>query len=86
MPYAIAGSCMACGDCRNVCPEDSAIIVGEVFAIDAELCLDCGVCVDACPSCSIYSTQRMRLEDPLADDEDIYLPPIGDQSPELVGA
>lgn len=71
MPYAIAGSCMACGDCRNVCPEDSAIIVGDVYSIDVELCLECAVCVDVCPSCSIYSTHRAPLDDPLANDDDL---------------
>lgn len=56
MAFCIAAeSCAACGDCRNACPVDDAIIVGQVYRIDPEACTDCGICVDICLTASIYA-------------------------------
>jgi len=48
---------MACGDCRNICPQAGAIIPGEIYSIDPEVCLKCGLCVDGCMTSSIYARQ-----------------------------
>jgi len=43
-----ADSCVACGACEDVCPEE-AITVDEVAVVKVEKCSGCGSCVDACP-------------------------------------
>jgi NAD-dependent dihydropyrimidine dehydrogenase PreA subunit len=50
----IASSCIACGDCRNACPEAEAIRPGAVFEIRPEACSGCGLCIDVCLTSSIY--------------------------------
>ncbi|WP_295458568.1 4Fe-4S binding protein [uncultured Thiodictyon sp.] len=52
--FTIASSCIACGDCWNACPQDSAIIPGDLYRIDEDACLACGVCADICPTSSIF--------------------------------
>lgn len=48
----IAPGCIACGECRTVCPT-GAIRPGDGFAIDPEVCSGCGLCIDQCLTSSI---------------------------------
>ncbi len=48
MAYVITDSCIACGACIEECPTD-AIVVGDIYSIDADKCIDYGACVGACP-------------------------------------
>ena len=50
--YRITEDCVACGSCKEVCPND-AIIEGDVYKIDMEKCAECGSCVEECPNGAI---------------------------------
>lgn len=52
-PLVIESACIACGLCREACP-DSAISLHEGPArVDPEVCLSCGRCAAACPEKAI---------------------------------
>ena len=46
--FAIDASCIGCGTCAEVCPEQ-CIIPGSPYDIDQSHCLRCGLCAEACP-------------------------------------
>ena len=46
--FAILESCIGCGTCRRVCPQD-AIEEGRPYRIRPEHCLHCGNCFENCP-------------------------------------
>lgn len=54
VPFAfkINNNCIACGICKDACPED-AIMEGEPYTIKEEICLECGRCYEKCPSGAI---------------------------------
>lgn len=68
MAYRITDDCMACGDCRVVCPidaiddgygdtihddlEDGGHKIVDAFRI-TDSCIGCGDCVDVCPTQAI---------------------------------
>jgi NAD-dependent dihydropyrimidine dehydrogenase PreA subunit len=52
MAYKITDACVACGQCKPVCPVD-AISEGTPYVIDKEKCIDCGACAAACPTGAI---------------------------------
>ncbi len=43
--------CMHCEDapCKNVCPENAIIKIGDKIVLKKEFCIGCGLCVSACP-------------------------------------
>ncbi len=41
--------CLGYGDCQQVCPFDSIVIVDGLNQIEKETCTGCGACVKACP-------------------------------------
>ena len=47
--YTITDSCVGCGLCRKVCPQQ-AIDAGTPYRIRSENCLHCGSCAEACPA------------------------------------
>ncbi len=55
MAFVIAISCVACGDCRNACPQADAIVPGVIYRIDEKACTDCGTCAEICMTSSIYA-------------------------------
>ena len=71
MSPTIAETCMACGDCRDACPEDGAIVPGDIYRIDWEACVDCGACINVCPTSSIYKP-RPNIASASASDENSY--------------
>lgn len=46
--YFITDSCIACGHCKEVCPQ-SCIEEGNPFVIKENHCLHCGSCYENCP-------------------------------------
>ncbi|MEI7510975.1 MAG: 4Fe-4S binding protein [Candidatus Peregrinibacteria bacterium] len=54
-------SCINCGLCWPVCPDDSIILdeKGNMVGIDFEHCKDCGMCIEACPT----KPKSLRFED-----------------------
>ncbi len=49
----INNTCIQCDGCRLICPENSVITDGHLFAIDEWSCTQCGLCIEVCPSDSI---------------------------------
>ena len=47
--YEITDSCISCGICAGLCPQQ-CIDAGEPYAIRQENCLHCGLCVENCPA------------------------------------
>lgn len=46
----IAGRCIACGACQEVCPSGAVRREEGVVGFDRALCRACGRCADACPA------------------------------------
>lgn len=42
-------SCLGCGDCKTVCPENAIEVTDKLAEIDADKCISCGACIIACP-------------------------------------
>lgn len=51
MAYRITDECLACGTCKDSCPND-AIEEGDIYKI-TDACANCGTCIDACPAGAI---------------------------------
>ena len=49
----INNTCISCDACRLICPENSIITDGTIFAIDNSSCTQCGLCIEVCPVDSI---------------------------------
>ncbi len=48
MAIRITDDCVACGSCKEECPED-AISEGDIYVIDQEKCTECETCIETCP-------------------------------------
>ncbi len=49
MVPSLAGDCVACGVCEEVCEEEAVTIDGRWPLFHLERCLNCGLCIRACP-------------------------------------
>jgi ferredoxin len=44
-----AETCISCGACEPVCPEEAISEEQDTYVIDPEKCTDCATCVPECP-------------------------------------
>lgn len=52
-------TCVACGACENVCPQNAARVWrGSMARIDESLCVGCGICAKECPAGAIDIRNR----------------------------
>jgi NAD-dependent dihydropyrimidine dehydrogenase PreA subunit len=51
-------SCLGCGRCADLCPQEAIRKEGRIFCLDQDLCLECGLCLDTaqCPSGALTET------------------------------
>ena len=47
--YFITDSCIGCGSCVSVCPQNCIRQDGVPFQIEQDHCLHCGNCMNVCP-------------------------------------
>ena len=47
--YFITDTCIGCGSCTSVCPQNCIIQDEMAFVIEQEHCLHCGNCMTVCP-------------------------------------
>ncbi len=45
----ISSICIACDNCKMVCPENAVISNGAEYLIDTWSCTICGLCIEVCP-------------------------------------
>ena len=45
----IKGTCVTCGKCMSVCPEDAIYMEDQRSVIDYDRCIGCNFCIEACP-------------------------------------
>ncbi|MGD2135735.1 MAG: 4Fe-4S binding protein [Gemmatimonadales bacterium] len=58
------GTCIACGDCEEVCPF-GAVTLGQRAQVDWERCMGCGVCEGQCETGAIALVRDARKGVPL---------------------
>ena len=49
----INNMCISCDSCRVICPENSILTDGTIYAIDQWSCTRCGLCLEICPTDAI---------------------------------
>ncbi len=50
IPYLEINSlCIACDNCRLICPENAVLKSGQTYAIDTWACTLCTACQEVCP-------------------------------------
>ncbi len=55
--YYITESCIGCGSCQAVCPQDCILTKAVPFKIEQKHCLHCGNCLAACPAGAVRKSQ-----------------------------
>ena len=53
----ISPICVACDNCRIICPENAVVSDGTIYHIDAWSCTLCGLCLELCPVDCIKETR-----------------------------
>lgn len=57
--YAVSESCIGCGSCLPVCPQNCIDFINEKAVIRRENCLHCGNCLNICPVSAV--TERGQI-------------------------
>lgn len=52
--------CIACGVCRDVCPDDAVKINAARYEIDYDYCKGCGICAHECTTDAIEMVQEEK--------------------------
>lgn len=60
--YEIGESCIGCGKCTGVCPQNCIVISGGRAFIRQENCLHCGGCAEICPANAIVPQRGLKRE------------------------
>jgi len=56
-----AETCIGCGECESVCPEDAARVDGDRASIDKDRCIGCGECYIHCPQKAVEIDWRTEV-------------------------
>lgn len=46
-------TCLACGGCISVCPQDALKMIGAKANVNDDKCIICGICIKTCPISAI---------------------------------
>lgn len=49
MAYKITEDCIACGACKEECPNQAISEGDPIYKIDPNKCDNCGTCAEVCP-------------------------------------
>ena len=52
--------CIACGVCRDVCPDDAVKINEARYEINYDYCKGCGICAHECTAAAIEMVQEEK--------------------------
>lgn len=61
LPKVYADNCMNCNECKNICPTNAIIGLGEDLSIDLGRCIFCGECERVCDSDAIKFTNQHKI-------------------------
>ena len=56
--YYITDTCIGCGSCVSVCPQDCIVSDSVPYVIEQDHCLHCGNCMTACPVGAVERRQH----------------------------
>ena len=42
-------TCLACGGCISLCPQDAIIMHASKAQVEKKHCISCAICIKACP-------------------------------------
>lgn len=45
----INNTCVPCGSCSDICPENAVFASTNLVVIDNSFCINCGLCIQVCP-------------------------------------
>ena len=49
--------CVACGTCKEACPNAAIEFVDGEYTIAPETCIGCGICAEFCPADAVFEVE-----------------------------